>query len=122
MSTKLSSWKHYVKIDHWEKDDWGDTFMVDVYGRRWISKCWKHINDYEYDPVLKRDKHPTVRTMKQSRKVMFYRTFNQEDINSGWRTNGVTLSFEKALYDFLFIKDGDLASDSCDTILELLLE
>lgn len=122
MSTKLSSWKHYVKIDHWEKDEWGDTFMVDMNGKRWLYCSWIGRKGYSYDPSRQIPIRPIIRTMKQNRKVIFYRTFNQEEVNPGWATNGVTLPFEKALYDFLYIKDGNISSDSCDTLVELLLE
>lgn len=122
MVTRLSSWKHYAKIDHWEKDESGDTFMVDINGHRWLSSTWRHTNDYEYDPRPIKNKRPIIRTMKQNKKIMFYRTFNQEDISQKWKTVGTTLTYERAIYDFLYVKDANIASDSCDTLVELLLE
>ena len=72
MSTKLSSWKHYVKIDHWEKDEWGDTFMVDMNGKRWLYCSWIGRKGYSYDPSRQIPMRPIIRTMKQNRKVIFY--------------------------------------------------
>ena len=119
MSIKHISFIHYVKIDHWEKDEWGDKFMVDVYKRRWLSYLWKN-KDYEYDP--RSPQRPIIRTMKQNRKVIKFYTFHEEDISDKYRINGCTMSFEDVAKEFLNVKYEKLAKDSIDTILNLLLE
>jgi len=122
MVTKLTSWKHYVKIDHWEKDEMGNRFMVDINGNKWEGDFIRS-NNYEHLPQSHiRKVWPTIKTMNQNRKVMYYTTYAGENISSDWKTCGKTMSYNNALEDFLYMYDAKLAKDSHVTILEMLLE
>ena len=122
MVTKLKSWKHYVKIDHWEKDEMGNKFMVDINGNKWesdftISNIYEHLPQTHIGKVW-----PIIKTMRQNKKVMYYETYVDEDINSDWKTIGKTMYYANALENYLYVKDAKLAKDSYITVLEMLLE
>ena len=119
MSTNLTTFSHYSKIDHWEKDEWGDFFMVDANGRRWQSQRWRGDKHYKLDTLPPRRK--IVRTMRQNRKVIMFHSYGFDGIHNEWPINGVTMLFEDAAKNFITDKNTILSHDSYDLILELLL-
>ena len=117
MSIEFTEFLHYIKIDHWEKDNWGNAFMVDINGGRWHMD-WRGKNIYSFQKV---NINRIVKTRKQKEKVIRFTTFMTDDPNQGYNVVGKTMNYEDAAKEFLLDHSIKLAEDSYETILELAL-
>jgi len=117
MSIEFTEFLHYIKIDHWEKDSWDNTFMIDCNGGRWHMD-WRGKNLYSFQKV---NINRIVKVRKQKEKVIRFITFMTDDPNQGYNVVGKTMTYQDAAKEFLQDHKMKLAKDSYNTILELLL-
>ena len=117
MSIEFTEFVHYINIDHWEKDSWGNTFMIDCNGGRWHMD-WRGKNIYSFQRV---NINKIVKVRKQKEKVIRFITFMTDDPNQGYNVVGKTMTYQDAAKEILQDRRVKLAKDSYLTILELLL-
>ena len=116
-----NTYKHLVEIDHWEKDDLGYCYMVDVQGRKWWGDRWSGSNHYSIDLSKEQKQRKIVRKMRQNDKYMVFLTYDTEDINKAGYTTGWTVNKETMLDEY-FLLNIKVPEDSINTILEALLK
>ena len=112
------TYKHLVEIDHWEKDDLGYCYMIDVTGRRWWGDHHSGSNHYSIDKQMDRK---ITRRMRQNNKYMVFLTYDTEEIENQGYISGWTIT-KDAMYDEYFLLGSEIAEDSINTMLEALLK
>lgn len=115
------TYKHIVEIDHWEKDELGYCYMVDVHGRKWWGEHYRGSNHYSLDLEHIYKDRKVVRKMKQNNKYMVFITYKTEDLNKAGYTDGWTVN-KQTMLDEYFLLNIKIAEDSINTLLEALLK
>lgn len=120
-------WLHYVLVDCLMMDAEGNSYMVDVLGRRWKRDKESGLRVYRYCST---DYFPLGlrRVRKQNKKVIKFSTFGSEGmtVEKEIVAVGVTMSFEQARQSIMNhrinkYKTTELAEDSDMAIIEAML-
>ena len=115
------TYKHLVEIDHWEKDDLGYCYMVDVQGRKWWGEHHTGSNRYSIDTLSNGKERPVARKMRQNNKYMVFLTYDTDEVKNQGYITGWTIT-KDAMFAEYFLLGSKVAEDSINTILEALLK